>query len=353
MHIATVALLEKSEIMNTEMKKIGIGRNRLSEGRPSVSADQGIPTEIFAALEADQLDLPTLPDMAIKIRESLENPNISVEKLIHILSTDPVVTVHIIKAANSSVFHNGRKVDNLRDAISRLGYRLLYSMVMNITLTKLFQAENLLIDRALRKLWQHSREVAANCYVLAEQKKHLQPEVAMLVGLVHDIGALPLYLYADRLRSHLDQATLEELISDYAATIGPKLLRSWNFPDLLVDIVAAHENPIRINDPIMADYVDVLTMANLQMQETTKPVAWNNVLSAERLGYYSGDCKNFFSNYAEQIVVIEAMLGINVALPAKPAQTTAIEEARQPPIFQQQLPQSGFLNSLSRLFRRQ
>ncbi len=278
---------------------------------PSCYPPSAIVNEVLAALEADQLDLPTLPDMAIRIRESLENPNISAEKLVHIISTDPVVTVHIIKAANCSAFHNGNKVDNLRDAISRLGYRLLYSMVMNITLTKLFRARNLLIDRALRKLWQHSREVAANCYVLAEQKKHLSPEVAMLVGLVHDIGALPLYLYADRLSSRLDQATLEALISDYAATIGPKLLRSWNFPTSLVDIVAAHENSARINNPDMADYVDVLTMANLRVQEATETITWKNVGAAERLGYYPGDCRNFFSGHAEQIIVTKTMLGIN------------------------------------------
>jgi len=259
-----------------------------------MSTEQKITADIIAALESDQLDLPTLPDMAIRIRESLENPNVSVEKLIHIISTDPVVTVHVIRAANSSAFHNAGKVDNLRDAISRLGYRLLYSMVMNITLTKLFQSKSLLTDRALRKLWLHSREVAANCYVLAEQKKHLSPEVAMLIGLVHDIGALPLYLHADRLRSHLDQTTLDGLIGNYAAIISPKLLLRWNFPNSLVDIVVAHENPERITSPDMADYVDVLTMANLQTQGTESQVAWENVIAAERLGFGPEDCKTFF-----------------------------------------------------------
>ena len=316
-----------------------------------MSAQQKIADEVFAALESDQLDLPTLPDMAIRIRESLENPHVSIEQLVHIISTDPVVTVHIIKAANSSAFHHGSKVDNLRDAIARLGHRMLYSMVMNITLTKLFKAKNRLIDHALRKLWLHSREVAANCYVLAAQKKNLTPEVAMLAGLVHDIGALPLYLYADNLSSHLDQAALEGLIRDHAATISPKLLQSWNFPVSLVNIVAAHDNPARVTSPDIADYVDVLTMANLQMQKTAKPVVWRNVLSAERLGRYPGDCKNFFSNYAEQIIVIKGMLGVNVARPKMSALTTDADETRQLSSSQQQMDKPGLLNSLSRLFR--
>ena len=338
--------------MIAELEEINVAGHGLNKGRlPFASTGRKVVAEVIAALEAGQLDLPTLPDMAVRIRDSLENPDVSAEKLVHILSTDPVITVHIIKAANSSAFHNGGKVNNLRDAISRLGCRMLYGMVMNITLTKLFRANSLLVDQQLRKLWRHSREVAANCHVLAEQKNHLKPEVAMLAGLVHGIGALPLYLYADRLYMRPDQTMLEELIRGHAATIGPRLLQSWNFPAELVDIVAGHENPLCINDPDIADYVDVLTMANMQTQEATKAVTWKNVCAAERLGYYPGDCRNFFSSQAGQIIVIKGMLGVNVKQPVKPVQSTDAEEVRQLFPHQTQPAKSGLLNSLARLFR--
>lgn len=329
--------------MTSTLDKAGVG------GLPAENLGKKIAAEVIAALEAGQLELPTLPDMAIRIRESLENPEISVEKLVHILSTDPVVTVHIIRAANNSSLYNGSKVDNLRDAVSRLGYRLLYSIVMNVTLAELFQAKDLSIDRALRRLWQHSREVAAHCYVLAKKRDHLNPEVALLTGLVHDIGALPLYLSADRLRLHPDQVTLEGLIQEHAAAISPRLLQSWNFPDSLVSIVSAHKNPRFAISPDLADYVDVLTMANLQMEESTKPVTWRNISAAERLYFYPGDCRIFFSSHAEQIAAVKGMLGINAELPAK---ATDADETL-PLTSHQPFQQSGFINSLSRLFRQQ
>ena len=279
--------------------------------RPHASAEHAIIAEINDALENNRLDLPTLPDMALKIQGLIDDPNVSADKIVNLLSSDPAISVHIIRAANSAALSNGNPVGNLRSAISRLGYRMLRSMVMNITMTKLFQARSPFINQQMKELWEHSREVAANSYVLAQQQKHLKPEQAMLAGLVHDIGTLPLYLYADRHHSRLDQTTLEELIHKFSATIGTRLLQSWNFPDELVDVAAGHENLQRISGSKLADYVDVVTMANLQMPGTAKFVAWKNVSAAERLGYYAADCQNFLSNHADQIAAVKGMLEVS------------------------------------------
>ncbi len=274
---------------------------------------QAIVDEVLAALEADQLDLPVLPDMALKVRNLLGDPNSSTSLFVQLISTDLAISLYIIKAANSAAFSNGHPVGNLHDAIPRLGYRMLYSMVMDITLTKLFHARSPLINQKLKELWAHSRIVAVNSYVLAQRQKHLKPEDAMLAGLVHDIGALPLYLYADRHHPEIAPATLEELISKLSAPIGIKLLQSWNFPAELIDVIAGHENHRRITLSDVADYVDVVTMANLQMKETAQTVEWRNVFAAERLGYYPGDCRNFLSSHAEQFAAVNDMLGIGVA----------------------------------------
>lgn len=277
---------------------------------PSASAEQAIVAEIHDALEANRLDLPTLPDMAIKIQNLIDDPNVSADKIVNLLSSDPAISMYIIKAANTAALSNITPVSNLRNAISRLGYRMLRSIVMNVTMTKLFQARSPLVNQQLKALWKHSREVAAISYVLAQQQRHLKPDQAMLAGLVHDIGALPLYLYADRYHAHLDQTTLEGLIRKFSTVIGTRLLQSWNFPDELVDVVAGHENLQRTSDSNLADYVDVVTMANLQMPGSVKLVAWKNVNAAERLGYCAADCQNFLSNHADQLAAVKGMLEI-------------------------------------------
>jgi HD-like signal output (HDOD) protein len=277
---------------------------------PSASAEHAIVAEIHDALEANRLDLPTLPDMAIKIQNLIDDPNVSADKVVNLLSSDPAISMYIIKAANTAALSNITPVSNLRNAISRLGYRMLRSIVMNVTMTKLFQARSPLVNQQLKALWKHSREVAAISYVLAQQQRHLKPDQAMLAGLVHDIGALPLYLYADRYHAHLEQTTLEGLIHKFSTVIGTKLLQSWNFPDELIDVVAGHENLQRTSNSNLADYVDVVTMANLQMPGSVKLVAWKNVNAAGRLGYCATDCQNFLSNHADQLAVVKGMLEI-------------------------------------------
>ena len=277
---------------------------------------QAIFSEVRTALETDRLDLPALPDMVVKVGDLLDDPNSAPGQFADVLATDGSIARYIIMVANSAAISNGRGVDNLHDAIPRLGYRMLYSMVMNITLTKLFQANNPLIKRELKEMWENDRNVAANCYVLAQNHKHLSPEKGILAGLVHDIGALPLYLYADRQHPEIDPATLAGLIRKFSAPVGVKLLRSWNFPEELVAVVANKRDLRRITYSGVADYVDVVTMANLQIQGMAKAVAWKNVFAAERLGYYAGDCKNFLANHAEQFAAVNDMLGIDLALAA-------------------------------------
>ena len=319
----------------------------------AADADQGsIAAAVLAALEGNQLELPTLPDMALKIRDLIDDPNVSAERIVHLLSADPVISGQIIKAANSAAYSSGNPVGNLQGAISRLGYRMLRSMVMSITMTRLFEAGSPRISQQLKKLWEHSREVAANSYVLARQQAHLNPEQAMLAGLVHDIGALPLYIYAERHDAHLDEATLGRLIRKFAAPVGTRLLQSWNFPQDLVEVVSGHENLQRANDSGIADYVDVVTVANMQMQGTAKFVAWENVSAAARLGFSPADCRNFLSSHADQLAAVKGMLGVDAAPPAKPAAPAAAPKAAQPPARQPaQQNGPGLLSGLAGLFK--
>ncbi len=312
---------------------------------------QTIATEVIAALESGNLDLPTLPDMAIRIREAIDDPNVSAEVLIRLLSTDPVISAQIIKTANGAAFSSGNPVSDLRASISRLGYRMLHNLVITITLNKLFQADSPLIKQQLKKLWEHSREVAVNSYVLALHQRHLKPDQAMLAGLIHDIGALPLYLYADHHHLRLDQEALEGLIRKSATTVGSKLLQSWRFPDELVDVVAGHENLQRINDSELADYVDVVTVANLQLQGSAKFVAWENVTAAVKLGYSPAECQNFLSTHAEQLAVVQGMMGMEAAKPRQPASSAIKQPQSIQPASRPAKPESGRRAGLLRLFK--
>jgi len=321
----------------------------------SAEQQQAIAAEVFAALDSGTLELPTLPDVALKIRKTIDDPNVSAEGIIRLLSTDPSISAQIIKAANSAAFSNGNQVNDLRTAISRLGYRMLYTMVMTITMSQLFKANSQIINQKLKQVWDHSREVAANSYVLALHQKHLKPEQAMLAGLVHDLGALPLCMYADRHHPRLDQATLDGLIRRFHTEIGARLLTKWNFTADLVEVVSRHEDLQHMTADGVPDYIDVVAVANLMKPTTAKFVAWENVRAVERLGLTPGKCQNFLTTYAEQLSVALEMLGISTA------KTPAAIQAPRTPVVTQTTPvpspkekpdnSSGVLSGLFKLFK--
>lgn len=272
---------------------------------------QALLDQILEAIESDNLVLPTLPDVAIKIQDLIDDPNVSADQIVLVLSSDPFISAQLIKSANSAIFADKQPVENVRGAVSRLGYRQLRNLVMTITMNKMFYAKNPIINKHMKAVWQHSREVAAVSYVLALRQTHLSPDQAMLAGLVHDIGVLPLCLHIEKSHVRIEEDALDELIRKCRNTIGTKLLQKWNFPHDLVAVVEEHENLYRdSSDMLRADYTDIISIANLQDRALAKVVAWDKIAAVKRLGMSEEDCQTFLDNYAERIAMVAEMLGI-------------------------------------------
>lgn len=312
---------------------------------------EAIAAEVDAALNSGQFDLPTFPDIAVKIRDLIDDPNVSADQLVNLLTADPVVTAHIIKAANSAAASGGgARVETVRAAISRLGYRMLRNLVITVTVSKLFKAGSPIIDRKLKQLWERSRIVAANSFVIALHQRHLKPEQAMLAGMIHNLGALPLCIYADRHHPRLEADALEALLRRFGTRVGIKLLDNWHFPQEMVEVVAGYENLQRQSESGLSDYTDVVTVANLQSSGTAKFVAWQNVSAAGRLGCAPESCFSFNEDHADQLNIAFEMLG----LPTK-AVTQAISPKSAPtssaPTPPQKPETSGFLGIFGRLFK--
>lgn len=269
--------------------------------------------KILAAIEDDSLVLPTLPDVAIKLQELIDDPHVSADQIVLTLASDPFISAQLIKSANSAAFADKRQVENVRGAISRLGYRQVRNLVMAITMNKMFSAKSPLINKQMQAIWQHSREVAALSYVLAARQPHLSPDQAMLAGLVHKIGALPLCLHVEKSQVQVTEQDLLELLQKYSATIGTKLLKKWNFPNELIVVAGEHENLQRASsNDTRADYTDVITVSSLHARAPAE-ILWEQVAALARLGLSAEECQTFAARNAERIAAVAEMLGINAA----------------------------------------
>lgn len=219
--------------------------------------------ELLDDLKHNRLVLPTLPEVALKVRDVADDENASISDLVKIITSDPALSARLIQVANSPLMRASRKIESVDAAVNRLGMRMVRDLATSMVMQQMFQATSDVTDQRLRQLWEHSTEVAAICHALTGQFTKLSAEQAMLAGLIHDIGALPILTKAEDFPELLaDEKALDWVIRELHPRIGAAILRSWNFPPELV-AVAEHHEEMGYNSA-KTDYVDVVIVANLQ-----------------------------------------------------------------------------------------
>jgi len=270
-----------------------------------------IISDVLADLEKDQLLLPTLPEVAIRVRDTIEDENAGTTEVASVIMTDAALSARLIQIANSPLLRAPMAIESVEMAVSRMGANMVRNLVTSIAMEQMFQATTDASDKLLRNLWEHSTEVAAISHALTSQFTKLQPDQALLAGLVHDIGALPIITRAEDIPELLaNEPLLVKVIHETHARVGQAILSKWNFPANIVAVAAEHENLNR-NSPA-TDYVDVVTVANLQSYVGTEhPLTkqdWSKVPAFAKLGLDPG------INVVEMDETSEAIEAIKLAL---------------------------------------
>ena len=246
-----------------------------------------IKDEIITAIEQDQITLPTLPEVALQVREAAADEDIDIQKLSDVITNDAALTARIIKVANSPLSRASREIEDLKMAVSRLGIDYTANLATGLAMQQMFQATSDIIDEKMREVWARSTEVAGISHVLARHFTKLKPDQATLAGLVHKIGVLPILTYAEDNRKLLkDIPMLDELIDAAYPPIGRRILEAWEFPEILQLVPEEHVHFDRNVDTV--DYADVVMVANLQSyigsDHPLTQMDWSTISAFERLG---------------------------------------------------------------------
>lgn len=222
-----------------------------------------VVAQLMHELESDKLVLPSLPEVALKIRDAIEDPEVDSGKLAKVISTDAALSARLIQVANSPLVRGNRSVEGLEMAVTRMGNNMVRNVANSLIVQQMFQPTTELSDKKFRAFWEHSTQVAAISHALAGFAR-LKPDVALLAGLIHDIGALPVIKHAEDNEALLgNEAILDEVILKVHCIIGKEMLQRWDFPTEIVQVAELHED-IHRSGEAKADYVDIVIAANLQ-----------------------------------------------------------------------------------------
>lgn len=220
--------------------------------------------KLFSDLENDKLVLPTLPEVALRVRETLEDENAGMGDVARVITSDAALSARLIQVANSPLLRAARTIESVEAAVTRMGSDMTRNLVTSIAMEQMFQATSDATDKRLRALWEHSTQVAAMSHALASQFTKLKADQALLAGLVHDIGALPILTMAEDVPDLIsNENVLDNVIQKAHPSVGEAILKKWNFPEEIIAVAAEHEDLQRNHDG-NADYVDVIIVANLE-----------------------------------------------------------------------------------------
>lgn len=248
---------------------------------------ESIENEIIGAIESDQLILPTLPEVSLRVREVAQDDNAGVIDLSRVISNDAAISARIIKVCNSPLLRAAQPVETLQMAVNRLGMSYTADLAVGLAMAQMFQATSDLVDTRMREVWNRSTEVAGLCNMLAQSHTRLAPGQATLAGVTHLIGALPVLRYAEDHENLINDAqVLDEVIAKLHPKLGGMILKAWDFAPELCEVPEQYLNFQRQSEK--ADFVDLVTVANLQSYAGTdhpyNNMDWTTIPAFTQLG---------------------------------------------------------------------
>jgi HD-like signal output (HDOD) protein len=246
-----------------------------------------VQRELIQAIDNDELVLPTLPEVALRVREAAEDPDIGIAQLSKVIGNDAALTARIVKVVNSPLLRTNKEITDLQMAVARLGINYTCNLATGLAMEQMFQATSDVVDRKMREVWNKSTEIAGICHVLCKHYTRLLPDQATLAGLVHQIGVLPILTYAeDHSELLADSISLNHVIEQIHPIIGDRILRTWEFPEQIAMIPSQYLDFSR--DSAKVDYVDIVQVATLQSylgsEHPYTQLDWSQIPAFRKLG---------------------------------------------------------------------
>ena len=183
-------------------------------------------------------ELPSFPEVALRVRQALGNEDIAIDDVVRIVSAEPSLAVRLLQLANSAALNPaGQRVITLRAAISRIGFNLARSATIAFAMSQMRRAEAWRgLESHFHGIWEASARLAAMSYAVAHHLRRADADQALLAGMLSSMGKLFVLTRVSRFPSLLaDPAVRGEIESAWHARAARVLLVRWELPDEVLD----------------------------------------------------------------------------------------------------------------------
>jgi HD-like signal output (HDOD) protein len=270
---------------------------------------------LASELSGGKIELPGFPHIVMRVQKVLGDENADSNRIIKVLGSEPVLASQIVRMANSAALNPaGALVTDLRAAVARVGLDTVRSATIAFAVRQLRDAPLLKgLEAPLGMLWKRSVLVASLSCVIARRMTAINPDTALLAGLLQGIGRLYILTRASGHRAlFADQDSYQAIEQDWHLSIAAALLENWGIADEIVQAVHESENFERdARGPV--GLADILVVGTILAEHHNQP----QILQAQvhcakplhKLKLNAAACEAFVAESAKDIESLREALG--------------------------------------------
>ncbi|WP_019029388.1 HDOD domain-containing protein [Colwellia piezophila] len=203
-----------------------------------MATENALYTILIEKIKQDILILPTLPEIALKVRSAADDPDINLNQISNIIAQDPGLSLGVLKVANNALWGRKVKVESVPQAVTRIGLRQIKSIATAMAIEQVFVSNNKVVTMYMKKSWLKTIDIASVAVSLMDLylKKHKHTSLSLdtitLAALIHNIGVLPILTEAENHPDIFANPTfLQQAIIKLSGRIGGAITRSWGFSE--------------------------------------------------------------------------------------------------------------------------
>jgi len=242
----------------------------------------GSSTNILTLVNST-IDLPTMPQVLLKLNEVMANAEASVADVAKVVATDPAVSTNILRIVNSAYYGLQVRVSSVSLAISVMGFNMTKKVALKAAVFSSFGGRRAKIQHFdPEAFWKHAVFAGVAARILAGASPvfaDMHPEDAYVAGLLHDIGKIilmektaPRYLAMLRRAVQEKRPEVDAEVEDFGFThadVGSVLAIKWSLPEDLAIAIRYHHAPGR--DPFHRSLSSLIHLADQLAWQASQP----------------------------------------------------------------------------------
>lgn len=234
----------------------------------------GLFTKIYRDIINDQVSLIRLPDVVNRLRKALSDQDITIDTLARVIQTDVGASAYLLNIANSPAYRTRVKASDIQSAIRMMGIPNFSNLITVYAVRSMVNSKDPTALKFMKSHWQRSAYRAAIANAIAKLTNGVNPDKALLAGLLQNVGALPILtrLQSDQMEG-LSADEIDLALETYAGKVGVVLAQKWELDEEFKAVIKNARN-LAYDGGDKTDLVDVVNIAQLLSQIGDPGTKW-------------------------------------------------------------------------------